>query len=347
MGRIRVKLLVLCLLIIGFTSASLALPLKESYSLIVKKAFPSVVNIFTEQRVNMPQDIVNFYANILKVPPEKLRKRTSLGSGVIISKDGYVVTNYHVVERAVSIKVALFDGSVYNAKVVGYDKNSDIAVIKILANRSFTPATLGNSDKTEIGDIVLAIGNPFGLSYTVTAGVISGKGRIIGEDYFDQFIQTDASINPGNSGGPLINTKGEVIGINTAMLTNAQGIGFAIPINTVKFIVRQITSGKAVTRGWFGAEAVNLNPQIATQKNLKVKRGALITSVIKDSPAYRAGIREGDIIVEYDGKPVTDASKLPIMVGETSPGTKVKVRVLRNGKFLDFVVTIGKSRRKT
>ncbi len=311
-----------------------------SFAPIVKKVSPSVVNIFTEQKVNLPQGIVEFYAQILKVPPEKLRKRTSLGSGVIITSDGVVVTNNHVVERAYSIKVVLNDGSIYDARIIGSDKRSDVAILKILANRKFTPSKLGDSDKLEVGDIVLAIGNPFGLSYTVTSGIVSAKGRILGEDYFDQFIQTDASINPGNSGGPLVNLKGEVVGINTAILNNAQGIGFAIPINTVKFVVNQLLSNKRVIRGWFGAEAVNLNPQIATQKGLIVKRGALITSVIKGSPAHKAGIMPNDVIVEYDGKLVDDASRLPILVGETPPGKRVKVKILRNNKIIEKWVLI-------
>ncbi|MGB9668114.1 MAG: trypsin-like peptidase domain-containing protein [Thermosulfidibacteraceae bacterium] len=337
-------LFVILVLLLSTTTNSYSLIPSSSFAPIVKKVAPSVVNIFTEQKVYISRGLAEFYSQIFKIPPERLMKKTSLGSGVIVSKDGLVVTNYHVVEKAVNIRVVLYDGSIYNAKIIGSDKRSDVALLKILANRNFIPAKLGDSDKLDVGDIVLAIGNPFGLSCTVTAGIVSAKGRILGEDFFDQFIQTDASINPGNSGGPLVNTRGEVVGINTAILSNAQGIGFAIPINTVKFIVNQLITKNRVERGWFGVEAVNLNPQIATQKKLPVNRGALITSVIPNSPAYKAGIRPNDVIIEYDGKTIEDTAKLPILVGETPPGKRVKVKIIRNNKIMDVWVTIEKAR---
>ena len=295
-----------------------------------KKVAPSVVNIFTEKKVKLrPNNPYQYFAQLYGKLPKEITKR-SLGSGVIFSENGYIVTNYHVVAGTDSIKVILKDGTILPAKLVGYDRGTDIAVLKVdPKGHKLVPAPLGDSDKLEIAQWVLAIGNPFGLSYTATAGIVSAKGRIIGERAYDQFIQTDASINPGNSGGPLVNAKGEVVGINTAVVRNAQGIGFAIPINLVKNVVTQIITTGKVERGWLGIVAED------------TPEGARVTAVIKGGPAERAGIKKGDIILSFNGKPVKKTSDLPLWTAETKPGSTVILEILRNGKKIRKKLTVG------
>ncbi|BAT71312.1 protease Do [Thermosulfidibacter takaii ABI70S6] len=294
-----------------------------------KKVAPSVVNIFTVKKIKLkPNNPYQYFAQLYGKLPKEITKR-SLGSGVVFTKDGYIVTNYHVIEGMDEIKVQLKDGTVLSAKIVGFDKGTDIAVLKVdPKGHELQPAPLGNSDKLEIAEWVLAIGNPFGLSYTATAGIVSAKGRIIGEKAYDQFIQTDASINPGNSGGPLVNEYGEVVGINTAIIKNAQGIGFAIPINLVKNVFNQIVTTGKVSRGWLGVAAENS------------KEGPVITEVIKGSPAEKAGLKKGDIILSFNGREVKDIKDLPLWIAETKPGSRVTITVLRKGKKLTKEVTI-------
>ncbi len=269
-------------------------------------------------------------------------KQKSLGSGFIISKDGYILTNNHVISNADEIYVTLPNQHRYKAKVIGTDPKTDIALIKIdPKDENLKPVKLGDSDKLEIGEWVVAIGNPFGFSRTVTVGIVSAKGRVIGAGPYDDFIQTDAAINPGNSGGPLINMKGEVIGINTAIIATAQGIGFAIPINMAKSLLPQLKKGKIV-RGWLGVTIQQVTEDLAQYFGMKEPYGALVTSVFPDSPAQKAGIKRGDVIIEFDGHKIKGVHDLPRIVATTEPGKKVKIVVLRGGKKVTLNVKVGK-----
>lgn len=262
--------------------------------------------------------------------------RRGLGSGFIIDKEGYIFTNNHVVAGADEIKVTLEDEKEYNAKVIGTDPKTDIALIKIDSEDSLPTVELGDSDKLQVGEWVMAIGNPFGLNHTVTVGVVSAKGRSIGSGPYDDFIQTDASINPGNSGGPLLNTEGKVVGINTAIYPGNTGgnigIGFAIPINLAKSILEDLKTKGKVIRGRLGVMIQHITPELAKSFNLSEKEGALVGDVFKDSPAEKSGIKRGDIIIEFNGKPVKTMQELPIAVAQTKPGTEVELVVLRDGK---------------
>ena len=269
-------------------------------------------------------------------------KQNSLGSGIIVGTDGTIVTNNHVVENADEIKVILKDGKEYKATIVGRDPNTDIAVIKIKPDEPLTAAKLGDSDTLEVGDWVLALGSPFGLEQTLTAGIISAKGRTIGAGPYDDFLQTDASINPGNSGGPLINMEGEVIGINTAIVGSGTGIGFAIPSNLVKGVIKQLTAHGEVTRGWLGVSIQPLTEELAEYYGAKSKKGALVAAVEPGDPADKAGIRAQDIIVELNGKQVEDPRDLTRMVADIPVGDRAEVVVLRDGKLKKFKVEVGK-----
>lgn len=273
--------------------------------------------------------------------PQREFKRQSLGSGFIINKEGYILTNNHVVENSEEILVTLTNKKEHKAKIIGTDPKLDIALIKIDAGEDLPVAALGDSDKLQIGEWVMAIGNPFGFSHTVTSGIISAKGRIIGAGPYDNFIQTDASINPGNSGGPLFNLKGEVIGINTAIIAGGQGIGFATPINMAKEILIQLKEKGKVTRGWIGVTIQDVTPELAQSFGLKEKQGALVSSVSKGDPADKAGIKSGDIIVEFDNKEIKEVNDLPKTVAATLPGKTVKIKAMRDGKEKVLSITVG------
>ncbi|MBI2413840.1 MAG: DegQ family serine endoprotease [Deltaproteobacteria bacterium] len=324
---------------------------------LAKRLSPTVVNISTTQvmkeRPMMPfpefkgpfddffggDDFNKFFDN---QQPHKEFKRQSLGSGFILNKEGYILTNQHVIENATEILVTLTsDKKEYKAKVVGQDQKLDIALIKIKADGDLPVATLGNSDDIQIGEWVLAIGNPFGLGGSVTAGIVSQKGRIIGAGPYDNFIQTDASINPGNSGGPLFNMKGEVVGLNTAIIAGGQGIGFATPINMAKEVILQLKEFGKVTRGWIGVSIQELTPELAESFGLKDSKGVLISSVTPGDPADKAGLRAGDIIVAFDGKSIAEISDLPRTVASTQPGKSVEVRVVRDGAEKTYFVKVG------
>lgn len=322
------------------------------FSDIVEKVSPAVVNIFTTQEIKVespfPDDIFRFFfGDQIPFNHPRTYKRKSLGSGFIISPDGYIVTNNHVVEKATEIKVVLIDGSEYDAKVVGTDKMTDIALLKIKPNKSLPTVTLGDSDKLKIGEWVIAIGNPFGLSYTVTAGIVSGKGRFLNEGPYDNFIQTDAAINPGNSGGPLVNMRGEVVGINTAIIPYAQGIGFAIPINLAKYVVEQIKSKGYVSRGYLGIYIQEVTPEMAKNLQLPVNRGVIVTRVEKNSPAERAGLRVDDIIVEFNGKKIEHVNDLTVAVSTTPPGSTVRIKVIRGGSIKEITAKVGEYRERS
>jgi serine protease Do len=273
--------------------------------------------------------------------PQRELRRNSLGSGFIINKDGHIVTNNHVVENAADIKVSLSDKEEFEAKVIGRDPKTEVALIKIEANRDLPVVPLGNSDQLRVGQWVIAIGNPFGLGHTVTAGIASAKGRIIGAGAYDDFIQADASINPGNSGGPLFNLNGEVIGINTAIVAAGQGIGFAIPINLAKNILAQLHTEGRVTRGWLGVQVQQVTPELVRSFGLEQGRGALVADVQPNSPAAQAGIQRGDVILEFGGQPIEDMHGLPRVVANTSPGSEADVRLLRKGQERTVQVKVG------
>jgi serine protease Do len=266
--------------------------------------------------------------------PERNFKQQSLGSGFIVDQKGYIVTNNHVIENADEIKVKLADGKEYEAKVVGRDPNTDLALIKIDNVKDLEALSMGDSDALRVGTWVVAVGSPFGLEQTVTAGIVSAKGRVIGAGPYDDFIQTDASINPGNSGGPLLNLKGEVVGINTAIMSRSggnNGIGFAIPIDMAKGIIEQLKDKGEVTRAWMGVGIQDLSPDLAAYYHLKDQKGALVTKVYEGDPADKAGIKTNDIIVEANGKPVSSRD-LSRTIANTPVGERVPITILRNGK---------------
>ena len=275
------------------------------------------------------------------------RRQQGVGSGFIMNRDGYVLTNNHVVEDADQIKVKLAGGTELAGRIVGRDPKTDLALVKIDGSADLKPLTLGDSDSLKVGHWVVAVGSPFGLEQTVTAGIVSAKGRVIGSGPYDNFIQTDASINPGNSGGPLINMQGEVVGINTAIIASGQGIGFAIPINMAKEIAPQLQKKGHVTRGLLGVSIQDVTPELAKSFGLKERKGALVAGLVPGGPAERAGLETGDVIVEFDGRPVADSKELPRIVAATPVGKAVTVKLLRDGKNLERQVKVGQMEEET
>jgi len=323
-----------------------------SFSHLAKKASPSVVNISTVKVIKGgrqaplpfgPNDpFREFFERFFGDQAPRDFKQRSLGTGFIIDKQGFILTNNHVVEQTDEIKVTLNDKREFDAKIIGRDPKTDLALIRIESDHPLTPLPLGDSDKLEVGDWVIAIGNPFGLGHTVTAGIVSAKYRQIGAGAYDNFIQTDASINPGNSGGPLLNTSGEVVGVNSAILSQSGGsvgIGFAIPINMAKDLLPQLKKGKVV-RGWLGVMIQEITPELKEKLTLKEERGALVGDVVAEGPADKAGIKRGDVIVSFDGKEISEANDLPFIVASTPVGKTVTVEVIREGKKEHFQVQI-------
>jgi serine protease Do len=326
-----------------------------SFTELVKEARPSVVNISTVKVIKGggerepltpfgPQDpFKDFFDRFFKDQMPREFKQQSLGTGFIIDKDGFILTNNHVVEKTDEIKVRLSDDKEYIAQIIGRDPKTDLALIKIEPENSLTPLPMGDSDKLEVGEWVIAIGNPFGLGNTVTAGIVSAKYRQIGMGTYENFIQTDASINPGNSGGPLLNIKGEVIGINTAIFSRtggSVGIGFAIPVNMAKELLPQLKKGKVV-RGWLGVMIQTITPELKDKLDLKNEKGALVADVTSGGPADTAGIKRGDVIVMFDGKEIKEMKDLPYIVGSTPVGKEVTVEVIRKGRTERIQVKIG------
>jgi serine protease Do/serine protease DegQ len=308
---------------------------QQAFVDLVKKVTPSVVNISTVSRRKIEQPFFEFspFFNDFFDTRPRFRREQSLGSGFIINREGYIVTNDHVVRDAESIKVKLSNENVYDGRIVGSDPKTDIAVIKIDSREELPVAVLADSDKLQVGQWAVAIGNPFGLDRTVTVGVVSATGRSnMGIETYEDFIQTDASINPGNSGGPLLNVHGEVIGINTAIVAAGQGIGFAIPVNMAKQIVTQLITKGKVTRGWLGVTIQPVTDDLAKEFGLTKAQGVLVSDVVAGSPAAATGIRQGDIILRFAGKEIKDAQHLQRVVADTAPGTKVPVVVFRDGK---------------
>jgi serine protease Do len=331
--------------------------LGTGFTPVVERALPAVVNVSSSRTVktngtqatpffNDPffrQFFGDQFGRQFQVPRE--RRERSLGSGVILTPDGYIVTNNHVIDKATDIKVSLRDKREFKARLVGTDPKTDVAVLKIEATNLPT-LTLGDSDKTQVGEIVLAIGDPFGVGETVTMGIVSatGRGNLDIEDYED-FIQTDAAINPGNSGGALINARGELVGINTAILTGGgggnQGIGFAIPINLARQVMEQILKTGHVVRGYLGVMIQPVTPSLAKAFGLADVKGAIVGDVTKDSPAARAGLLKGDVIVAMNGQPIKDSLELRLKVAQTPPGTEVRFTLRREGREKDVTVKLG------
>ena len=321
------------------------LAIQQAFTNVVKTVTPSVVNISTVSKKKLVQPFFEFspFSGDFfggKQQPQ-YRRENSLGSGFIINKEGYILTNDHVVKDAESVQVKLSNEKVYNGKVVGEDAKTDLAVIKINTQETLPTAVLGDSDKLQVGQWAIAIGNPFGLDRTVTVGVVSATGRSnMGIETYEDFIQTDASINPGNSGGPLLNVNGEVIGINTAIVAAGQGIGFAIPINMAKQVVGQLIKKGNVTRGWLGVSIQPVTDEIAQSFGLKKARGALVSDIMAGGPAEKAGIKQGDVITRLAGKEIKDPRQLQLIVADIPAGQKVDVEVYREGKPLTFPVTL-------
>ena len=350
--RLIKKLLILIFLSASISSV-LARSTPESFADLAEKLMPSVVNISTTQTVRSATNPFPFqfppgspFEDMFKefqTPTE--RKASSLGSGFIISEDGTVVTNNHVIANAEDIIVRIKDKE-YKATVVGADPYADIAVLKIETKEKFTPVKFGDSDKARVGDWVVAIGNPFGLGGTVTSGIISARNRDINLTRYDDFIQTDASINQGNSGGPLFNLDGDVVGINTAIIAPGQagsiGIGFAIPANAASNVIDQLIKFGETRRGWLGVRIQQVTKEIAEVENLKKPQGALVASVSDKSPADKAGIKPGDIILEFDGKKIDTMRTLPKVVANTSVGKSVQLKIWRNKRMVSKRLVLGR-----
>ncbi len=324
----------------------------QSLSEVAEKVKPAVVNISTTKTVTLKDNPFRdffedpFFRRFFGEPFGHSRKykSTALGSGVIVSKDGYILTNNHVVKDAEEIKIKLYDRRVFDGKVIGTDPKTDLAVIKIDA-KDLPAIKIGDSDRLKVGEVVLAIGNPFGLSHTITMGIVSAKGRShVGITDYEDFIQTDAAINPGNSGGALVNIDGELVGINTAIFSTSggyMGIGFAIPSNMAKAVMNSIISYGKVIRGWLGVTIQDITPELAKHFDINETEGALVTDVVEKSPADKAGLKRGDLIIEFNGKEVKDTASLRNMVANTPPGTAVKVKIVRDGEEKILTVVLG------
>ncbi len=318
----------------------------KAFSEIVGAVSPAVVNISstkTMQKQRAPFDELFDFLNPFPDGRSKKWKEQSLGSGVIVTSDGYIVTNNHVIEKADDIRVMFVDKRSYKAKIVGSDSKTDIAIIKIEAN-NLPVLTWGDSDTLQVGEFVLAIGNPFGFSNTVTMGIVSAMGRTdVGIADYENFIQTDAAINPGNSGGPLVNMKGELVGINTAIFSKTggyQGIGFAVSSNMVKSVIDQLIQKGKVVRGWIGVTIQELTPEIAQKFGMKIAEGVLITEIAKGGPAHAAGLIRGDVITEFNGKKIKDASLLRNMVAQSEINKQVKLKIFRQGQEMNIMITV-------
>jgi serine protease Do len=310
-------------------------PAGSSFADLAQAVSPAVVNISVERTTKMgrgpgsPEELFEEFFGRPMPRPE--RRAQAAGSGFVISEEGYIVTNFHVVEGADKIDVTLLDGRELQGKVVGRDRKTDLALVKV-DDDHLPVVSLGDSDDVRVGDWVMAIGNPFGLDHTVTVGILSARGRNIGAGAYDDFLQTDASINPGNSGGPLLDMNGRVIGINTAINARAQGIGFAIPINMAKDLLPQLREFGSVTRGWLGVQIQRVTPQLAKSFDLDEPQGALVSQVFENSPAARAKIEAGDVITKFNDQPIKDFNDLPRLVAAATPGADVPIEVLRDGK---------------
>ena len=341
------------ILFVLFSHSAISQERPASFADLTEKLMPAVVNISTSKTVvtkTNPFPDFEFppgspFEDMFKeFGTPKKRKSSALGSGFIIDNKGIVITNNHVIKGAEDIFIRANGDKEYKAKILGTDPLSDIAVLQIITDDKFETVKFGNSDTARIGDWVIAIGNPFGLGGTVTAGIVSARNRNIGMARYEDFIQTDASINSGNSGGPLFNMKGEVIGINTAILgqSGSIGIGFAIPSNSAKLVIDQLLEFGETKRGWLGVRIQTVTKEIADVEKLKKARGALVASVAPGSPSDKAGIKDGDIILEFDGKKINEMQELPLIVAQTEVGKIVNVKIWRNKKEVNKKITLGR-----
>ena len=349
----KIKIIFLALVFtFNYSFNAFAKGVPESFADLAEKLMPSVVNISTTQTVVTNTNPFPFqfppgspFEDMFKefgTPQE--RKSSALGSGFIIDAKGIVVTNNHVIQGAEDIIVRVNGEDEFKAKVIGADPLSDIAVLQIEAEETFTPVKFGDSDKARIGDWVIAIGNPFGLGGTVTSGIISARNRSIGLSRYEDYIQTDASINSGNSGGPLFDMNGDVIGINTAILgrSGSIGIGFSIPSNSAKIVIDQLIEFGETKRGWLGVRIQEVTQEIADIEKLDKPRGALVASVAENSPSEKAGIKSGDIILEFNGEPINEMKELPMIVAKTAVGKNVEVKIWRDKKEISKTVLLGR-----
>lgn len=334
----------------GNAAAQASAPAALSYSGAVKQAMPAVVNIYTAKEIKAQRPPIfndpvfrRFFGE--RFGEEPSQKASSLGSGVIVSANGYIVTNNHVVESADEIEVALADGRTADAKIIGTDPETDLAVIQIQLDK-LPVIAFGDAEKAQIGDVVLAIGNPFGVGQTVTMGIVSALGRSeLGINTFENFIQTDAAINPGNSGGALIDTNGGLLGINSAIYSKSGGslgIGFAIPAATVRQVMEAIIKDGSVIRGWLGVEVQDITPEQAASFKLKEVRGALIAGVVRGGPADRAGVKPGDVLLGLGGKEITNSSAMLNQIASIKPGEDVEIHVFRRGQEATLHAKMGK-----
>ncbi len=334
-------------LVMALPTAAKAPP--ATFASLVAKVAPAVVNIRAVRQMDLTPfqrfrgrspDLDEYFRRFFGRGMPR-RRIPALGSGVIVDPRGFVLTNFHVVARAQEILVKMKDGNEFPGKVVGRDRYTDLALLKIKAGKPLPYLPLGDSSKLNVGDWVIAVGNPYGLSHSVTAGIVSAKGRYIGAGPYDDFIQTDASINPGNSGGPLINMAGQVVGINTLKHASGHGIGFAIPSNMAKRVMEQLKSKGRVVRGWLGIRFQPMNKELAQKFGLKKPRGVLVAEVFPGSPAERAGLKAGDVLVKFNGWEIRKTTALPRLVAGRPVGSKVTVEVIRGGRTLKLEVTLG------
>jgi serine protease Do len=320
-----------------------------NFAALARKVGPAVVNVSTSRLLENAQEgddpTSQFWEHFFgQQVPRGTQRQRAIGSGFIVDPSGIIVTNYHVVDGAERISVVLSDANTYSAEILGKDQKTDIAVLKISAHRALPAVEFGDSERLEVGEWVMAVGNPFGLDHTVTSGIVSAKGRQIGSGAYDNFIQTDASINPGNSGGPLVNLRGEVIGMNTAIFSESGGnigIGFAIPANLMQEILPQLEQKGKVVRGYLGISLQRLTPEIAESLGVESRSGALVAEVARGGPAQKAGIQAGDIVVAFNGKEVKNSSDLPLQVARLSPGSSSRITLLRDGKEISLPLTVG------
>jgi serine protease Do len=351
----RSLILAFCSIAIWFTGTTAAFAVQAgdnelSYADLAEEVKHSVVNVFATKIVDVAEtlpfdtsdsQLKKFFERFFGDLPEGQTQKDALGSGFIIDRSGLILTNNHVVEKAEEIKVRLLSHKEYQAEVVGLDPKTDLALIQVEPDDNFPePARLGNSDDIQVGDSVMAAGNPFGLNHSVTVGIISAKGRFIGAGPYDNFLQTDAAINPGNSGGPLFDMKGQVIGVNTAMVAGGQGIGFAVPINVARDLLPMLKKGEIV-RGWLGVVIQDMTPQLAVFFSLNEPKGVLIADVIPGGPADKAGLQSGDVILNMAGQKVSETQEITSRVANIKPGTKVWVRFMRDGIRRNKQIVIG------
>ncbi len=340
---------------VGIVAVKEAAPVVEgnrrvaSYADAAKRAVPAVVHVFTSQEIRASRHpLANdpFWSHFFGDRGTQTQRRSGLGSGVVVSEEGYILTNYHVVEAADEIEVASNDGRKFKAKVVGTDPESDLAVLRVPADARLSAITFATADSLRVGDVVLAIGNPFGVGQTVTSGIVSALGRShLGINTFENFIQTDAAVNPGNSGGALVDSNGDLIGINTAIYSQnggSMGIGFAIPVSLARNVMEQIIKSGSVTRGWIGVEVQEITAELAESFRLPGTDGALIAGVVRGGPAEKAGIKPGDVLLSIDGRKVKDAETMLELIAGLAPGQASRIALRRDGREVDVQAVIGK-----